>query len=136
MRQHRNPRVNWFERVTGFIESSYEDTQRKLAVDGGRLRSLVNNQAYGIRELELVSLQSLRERVHSEHRLPGRLQLRIIEGERTSTSQFARTGRRKCRSLSLVHFDALPEFSLVPSLDKKGNVAYATLWVPSGPLPT
>jgi hypothetical protein len=58
--------MNWFQRLTGFVEKNYDDTRSKLEVDGRRLRSLVNGKVYAIGELELVSLQTLRDRVRSE----------------------------------------------------------------------
>jgi hypothetical protein len=48
--------MDWFERLTGFRESNYEETRARLKVEGGRLHSLVNGASYGIGELELVSL--------------------------------------------------------------------------------
>ena len=48
--------MDWFERLTGFRETDYDDTRAKLRVDGSRLRSLVNGKSYGIGKLELVSL--------------------------------------------------------------------------------
>ena len=54
--------VDWFERLTGFRDAAYDDTRAKLKVEGGRLQSLVNRKHYGAGTLELVSLQSLRER--------------------------------------------------------------------------
>lgn len=73
--------MDWFERLTGFPENGYEDTRRQLEVDGSQLRSRVNGQAYGIGELELVSLQTLRERVGRAGGLPGRLKVRIVTGD-------------------------------------------------------
>src|SRR4249919_2375328 len=48
--------MDWFETLTGFQETDYEDTRAKLSVEGSRLRSLVNGKDYGIGKLELVSL--------------------------------------------------------------------------------
>ena len=73
--------MDWFERLTGFRETGYDDTRRRLEVNGRQLRSRVNGQAYGIGELELVSLQTLRERVHSGGGLPGRLKVRVVNGD-------------------------------------------------------
>jgi hypothetical protein len=53
--------VDWFERLTGFRETAYDDTRAKLKVEGGR-QSLVNGKHCGAGTLALVSLQSLRER--------------------------------------------------------------------------
>ena len=49
--------MDWFEKLTGFRETSYDDTRAKLKVEGSRLQSLINGKSYGIGELELVSLQ-------------------------------------------------------------------------------
>ncbi len=57
--------MDWFERLTGFRETSYDDTRRRLEIDGGRLRSRVNGKSYAIGELELVSVKDLRERVRA-----------------------------------------------------------------------
>src|SRR5450631_1838001 len=57
--------MDWFEKLTGFRETSYDDTRAKLKVEGIQLQSLINGKSYGIGELELVPLQVLRERVKS-----------------------------------------------------------------------
>ena len=57
--------MDWLEKLTGFRETAYDDTRAKLEVGGRQLKSLVNGKSYGIGDLELVSLQSLRERVKS-----------------------------------------------------------------------
>ena len=48
--------MDWFERLTGFREESYEATRAKLRVESGRLHSLVNGKSYGVGEFELASL--------------------------------------------------------------------------------
>jgi hypothetical protein len=58
--------MDWFESLTGFRETGYEDTRAKLRVEGSRLQSLINRKSFGIGELELVSLQTLRERAGNE----------------------------------------------------------------------
>jgi hypothetical protein len=73
--------MDWFEQLTGFRETGYEETRARLEVDGGRLRSLVNGASYGIGELELVSLQALRERVKSAGNLPGRINTSVVTGD-------------------------------------------------------
>jgi hypothetical protein len=73
--------MDWFEILTGFRETDYDDTRAKLKVEGTRLRSLVNGKDYGIGELELVSLQALRERVASAGALPGRLKVSVVTGD-------------------------------------------------------
>ena len=39
--------MDWFERLTGFRETDYDDTRDKLKVEGSRLRSLINGKSYG-----------------------------------------------------------------------------------------
>ena len=53
---------DWFERLTGFVETDYGETRRRLAVEGSELVSLVTGQRYGVGALELVSLRELRDR--------------------------------------------------------------------------
>lgn len=73
--------MDWFEKLTGFRETSYEDTRGKLEAEGGRLRSKVNGASYGIGALELVSLQALRERAKSASIPPGRLKVSVVTGD-------------------------------------------------------
>ena len=72
--------MDWFERLTGFRETGYEDTRRLLEVDGRQLRSHVNGRRYQIGDLELVSLQDLRARARSDH-AAGRLRLDHVTGD-------------------------------------------------------
>jgi hypothetical protein len=73
--------MDWFERLTGFLETGYDETRANLKVEGNRLKSLINGKSYGIGELELVSLQALRERVKSAGGLPGRLKVTVVTGD-------------------------------------------------------
>jgi hypothetical protein len=74
--------MNWFERLTGFTETSYDDTRRKLEVDRERLRSRVNDRTYGIGTLELVSLQALRERGQvTQDPAVRRLEVSLVTGD-------------------------------------------------------
>lgn len=73
--------MNWFERLTGFQETHYEETRGNLKVEGRQLHSLVNGKSYGIGELELVSLQTLRDRVRATGSLPGRLKVSVVRGD-------------------------------------------------------
>ena len=45
--------MDWFERLTGFRESSYAATRAKLEVEGRHLHSLVNGKSHDIGEFEL-----------------------------------------------------------------------------------
>jgi hypothetical protein len=73
--------MDWFEKITGFRETGYYDTRAKLKVEGRQLQSLVNGKSYGIGELELVSLEALRERVKSADGLPGRIKISVVTGD-------------------------------------------------------
>jgi hypothetical protein len=73
--------MDWFERLTGFRETAYADTREKLRVEGRQLQSLINENSYGIGDLELVSLQALRERVKTARGLPGRLKVGVATGD-------------------------------------------------------
>ena len=73
--------MDWFEKLTGFRETGYEETRARLEVEGGRLRSRVNGASYEIGELELVSLQALRERAKSAGNLPGRVKTSVVTGD-------------------------------------------------------
>jgi len=72
--------MDWFERLTGFRETSYDDTRAKLRVVGRRLLSLTNGKSYGIGELELVSLHTLRDRRCSSGARRGRLKVSVVTG--------------------------------------------------------
>ncbi|MFG1242347.1 hypothetical protein V5F31_08190 [Xanthobacter sp. V7C-4] len=54
--------MSWFERLTGFQETGYQQTRDRLHVHEGRLHSPINGRSYGIGMLELVSLEELRRR--------------------------------------------------------------------------
>lgn len=73
--------MDWFETLTGFREASYNETRAKLEVKGSQLKSLVNGKSYGIGELELVSLQTLRDRVKSAGGLDGPLKANVVRGD-------------------------------------------------------
>ncbi|MBK6593633.1 MAG: hypothetical protein IPG23_13300 [Burkholderiales bacterium] len=73
--------MDWFERLTGFRETEYNDTRSKLEVEGAKLRSKVTGRSYGIGTLELVSLQTLRDRVCAGSGLPGRLKVSLVRGD-------------------------------------------------------
>ncbi|MDQ0323698.1 hypothetical protein QO002_005905 [Pararhizobium capsulatum DSM 1112] len=73
--------MDWFEQLTGFPETGYQETRARLEVVDGRLRSKVNGASYAAGKLELISLQDLRERAASRRGLPGRLRTRVVTGD-------------------------------------------------------
>jgi hypothetical protein len=54
--------MDWFERITGFKELGYAETQAALSVAGGKLRSVHSTRECGVGELETPTLSGLRER--------------------------------------------------------------------------
>ena len=93
--------MDWFERLTGFKETNYAETRTKLAVDGDRLTSLVNGKDYGIGELELVSLETLRARLRSAGGRSGRLKVSLVTGD-------VRQMHRECWNTPARYFGRLP----------------------------
>jgi hypothetical protein len=73
--------VDWFERLTGFQEGGYAETRAKLAVEGRTLRSRVNGASYGIGDLEMAALLTLRERANCAGGRTGRLKASIVTGD-------------------------------------------------------
>ena len=73
--------MDFFERLTGFPESSYAHTRDRLEVIEKTLRSMVNGAAYGIGEFELVALDTLRSRVATSGGPVGRTRVSIVQGD-------------------------------------------------------
>jgi hypothetical protein len=73
--------MDWFERLTGFRESGYAETRARLEVSDGRLRSRINRASYRTGELELVSLQALRDRAQAAGAPRGRLRASVVKGD-------------------------------------------------------
>jgi hypothetical protein len=73
--------MDWFEKLTGFREVGYAETRSRLEIADGNLRSRINGASYEIGELELVALQALRDRAQSGRNSPGRIRVRVVEGE-------------------------------------------------------
>lgn len=72
--------ADWFEALTGFAETSYDETRAKLSVHDQRLSSLVNGKTYGVGALEVVSLADLRARAPFAHDGATRIRTRIVRG--------------------------------------------------------
>jgi hypothetical protein len=106
--------MDWFEKLTGFRETNYDDTRAKLAVDGNRLRSLVNGKSYGIGELELVSLATLRERARSGATLPGRLKVRVVAGDVRGMHQWPENAGALFQVASQFNLLEMPSYEVTP----------------------
>lgn len=73
--------MDWFEKLTGFAERDYAHTRAQLEVIDGKLHSHANGKSYGVGQLKLLSLKTLRERVDAGPGLPGRLKVSIVRGD-------------------------------------------------------
>ncbi|GJE57739.1 hypothetical protein [Methylobacterium thuringiense] len=72
--------MDWFERLTGFRESSYARTQAHLRLIDGRLIRQDSGEGFAVGTLTLPSLSELRVAAATVKR-PGRLRLSIVEGD-------------------------------------------------------
>ena len=72
--------MDWFERLTGFAEMSYAETQSRLGAADGRLHSRVNGRSYGVGALSMPSLAELRA-ASATGRRKGRLKLSTCPGD-------------------------------------------------------
>lgn len=73
--------MDWFEDLTGYKEADYARTRARLRLEGERLRSLVNGRTFAIGRLDIVSLQTLRERVAAGSGPAGHLTVRNVSGD-------------------------------------------------------
>jgi hypothetical protein len=127
--------MDWFERLTGFREESYDATRAKLKVEGRHLHSLVNGKSHGIGEFELPSLRTLRERAASRTGTPGRLKVSVVTGDVREMHQAPENLPVRASTLA-VHRDLEPSpicFALRSLLSKTGATNGAILF-PSCPL--
>jgi hypothetical protein len=72
--------VIWFDRITGFPEGRYAETQARLRVVDGRLRNEASGLEHAVGALELVSLDMLRAHALGVT-VPGHLTLRSVVGD-------------------------------------------------------
>ena len=70
---------DWFARLTGFRETSYDATRSQLTVEGDELVSTVNGKRYVIGSLEVPALAELRSRIDVPTRQ--RSTVRCVAGE-------------------------------------------------------
>jgi hypothetical protein len=73
--------MDWFERLTGFREKTDADSKAKLAVEDGYLHSSVNGKRYRTGGLELVSVQTLRDRVNAGRAFLGNRKVSAVQGD-------------------------------------------------------
>jgi hypothetical protein len=113
--------MDWFERLTGFREGPYAETQRRLRVQNGRLLSLANDRSYGVGKLELLSLASLREQL-SRVRPSGRLQLSNVSGDVRAIHREAAHRGALFQVASQFNLLEMPDYTVTP---EHGVAGYA-----------
>lgn len=72
--------MDWFERITGFPEDTYEKTKSRLLVQDGRLLNERDGISHAVGDLEIPSLADLRTRTSGVSG-SGSLRLGVLEGD-------------------------------------------------------
>lgn len=72
--------MTWFERLTGFAETTYAETRSRLRVTGGRLVSDACDETYAVGRLETPALADLRARTSAPTRAR-HLTLGVLTGD-------------------------------------------------------
>ena len=73
--------MDWFERITGFKESSYDETRERLSIVDGRLHSSGCSRTWGIGVLETPSLAELRQRASGLRRDQSATRVSVVRGD-------------------------------------------------------
>lgn len=73
--------MDWFERITGFRETSYEDTQRRLSAVEGCLHVDGASRGWKVGRLELPTLGELRSQVAALPHARSPLRLSVAQGD-------------------------------------------------------
>jgi hypothetical protein len=73
--------MDWFERITGFKESSYDETRKRLSIVDGRLHSSSSSRSWGVGLLETPSLAELRQRTAGLRGGQGATRVSIVRGD-------------------------------------------------------
>ncbi|WP_332815695.1 hypothetical protein [Ramlibacter sp.] len=73
--------MDWFERITGFREGSWAETQRRLSVVEGRLHVDGASRGWRVGRLELPTLGELRARVAQLQRASAPLRVSVVQGD-------------------------------------------------------
>ena len=73
--------MDWFERITGFKESSYDETRERLSIVDGLLHSSGSSRTWGIGVLETPSLAELRQRAAGLRHDQGATRVSIVRGD-------------------------------------------------------
>jgi hypothetical protein len=85
--------MDWFERITGFKESGYDETRERLSIVDGRLHSSGSSRTWGVGVLETPTLAELRQRAAGLRHDQGATRVSIVLGDvRRMHSEPANTG--------------------------------------------
>ncbi len=71
--------MDWFEKITGFKEGEYRETQARLGIENGKLISDATEKVFAVGKLEIISLADLRSRAEFID-IAGNLSFDILEG--------------------------------------------------------
>ena len=108
--------MNWFEQLTGFAETRYDETRARLGVAGDRLHSSANGASWRVGSLEMPTLAELRARSRDAQPVKsGQLHVRNLSGDvhglhadpdaRGALFQVA----SQFNLLEMLHYDVTPE---------------------------
>lgn len=73
--------MDWFEHITGFRETNYEQTRAQLELNGTKLRSRVNGKEFEVGEFSMPSLEELRRRTGSDEGGGPQLKVSLVTGD-------------------------------------------------------
>jgi hypothetical protein len=76
-----HPRMDWFERITGFREQDHASTRDRLRLDGEWLVSAADGRRSAVGRLELCTLHTLRQRTPPAATASARTTVRCIVGD-------------------------------------------------------
>jgi hypothetical protein len=119
--------TSWFKDLTGCLEDTspggYKRTQSRFVVEGDKLRSLENDQTYGIGHLELLSLQELRNRARSGARIEGIHEIRVVQGDAGQLHGLSQNQGALFQVASQFNMLEMPGASVTP---ERGVTGYAS----------
>lgn len=72
---------DWFRQLTGFDELTWEDTRRRLRIEGQHLLCPDNGRRYNVGSFEMPSLAELRLKAEALSPRAGRLRLSLVQGD-------------------------------------------------------
>lgn len=71
----------WFEKLTGFKEESLSHIRQNIVIKGNTLISKINDKSYVFGELEIPSLEELRNQYNFKERIWSRIKVKEVVGD-------------------------------------------------------